>query len=1169
MKIRPKNIEIIKAQTGVKFTPTNANGANWRQQVFNNYRQHLLDQLLKYGDVDDYGLWLNDMQSRHARLYKAANESGDWQTKAYSSEDVGKYQHDYKGDQRFGTYSPKDDYKTDFNWLGIVKAQEQNRYDTSGPRRTSGDYGNHDYKVDNLYSAITDDRRLLGRKEDWNQDSEEFKQWQKELNDRGWETYLDTSDNYYKLRRLPQSFKNNSSTNNSNPNNPNPNDSNPNDSEDSGTQVPTGHKEYGFDWNKVKEAATGILNNPNLYATGRLIGQLINNGRIYDAALKGIRPDLKQTYYTHRQVVGDEATKQAYYRRAAQGQTKAAQPFTSDADRQMAYQYEAKRIGDELRAQGDLADNQEIRRTSDESNQHQWANTQRATEVANANIAALNQANSLKQNLLAQKYASNWASIDNYLKGIEYRKRQQLAEQDAIKDQMFALDHSGYQYTPEYQAAYKKLDDVLEKHKKSDGSYDKTHPDVIKARAEFDKYLKEVQRQQLQDLLDYKNSKMSISWGKSGVKITRKKKDDLLYKSAKDTVDHFRKMSKISSDAQNRKKPKIERLAPHPKGSTRKYQQGGVAPFGVYTPVALGGETTTSSQASTSSTGKSSKSDSGKDTLDLIKTLFSKVTDKALPIDANLIYSSMNNLLSKYEMFGQELSTSDIASMYLSSMQQIVGLQHSKEVHEKAKTLATQNDALNEFAVTAAGNYILQNTDTGKLIESKSLEKEGYTPITNQHLLYLREYSPDLALSKGDYWVENIINNGMGINKIGAQIKALAGNIGSSEAKLEGFSKVESDKIKSGLRELAEAPAGDYKITELNKNSNAQIQAAFKYIQNMLSPSQKAILEAHGGVKENIAYFLSSQVDDVHHVEFDPLTGKAAKDSNGNGKDSDIKSNPLMQMIQKEGGVPRTWELVTRGSNLKLSVNGTAYSSIPKVSEDTSIDKMLSESGFSGVLDSKQGITFGDQNIKPENLKDVMYSNTGGMIVTLPCKIVNGHKEINLGVYETYQQAVDEIESKGIPRNSSEYYAALGEALKSKGLSNLLDSNGYPDKSKFGQFLVVEAYTTSKVGINEKSQYVEKVKNPDKQLEERLIRALSTNDKRNDYSLDVDYWLYGDDVYRGTVFIPLTNNLNAAINAWGDQIKASESRDLETKYQNFNKAASVKSSNSNVLYETK
>jgi hypothetical protein len=34
----------------------------------------------------------------------------------------------------------------------------------------------------------------------------------------------------------------------------------------------------------------------------------------------------------------------------------------------MAYQFEAKRVGDELKAKGDLADNAEIRRTSEESN---------------------------------------------------------------------------------------------------------------------------------------------------------------------------------------------------------------------------------------------------------------------------------------------------------------------------------------------------------------------------------------------------------------------------------------------------------------------------------------------------------------------------------------------------------------------------------------------------------------------------------------------------------------------------------------------------------------------------------------------------------------------------------------------------------------------------------
>jgi len=40
-----------------------------------------------------------------------------------------------------------------------------------------------------------------------------------------------------------------------------------------------------------------------------------------------------------------------------------------------------------------------------------------------------------------------------------------------------------------------------------------------------------------------------ITLAASGTKITRKRKDDLLYKSARDVVEHFRKMSKMSDDS--------------------------------------------------------------------------------------------------------------------------------------------------------------------------------------------------------------------------------------------------------------------------------------------------------------------------------------------------------------------------------------------------------------------------------------------------------------------------------------------------------------------------------------------------------------------------------------------------------------------------------------------
>jgi hypothetical protein len=95
---------------------------------------------------------------------------------------------------------------------------------------------------------------------------------------------------------------------------------------------------------------------------------------------------------------------------------------------------EAKRIGDEMRAQGDLADNAEIRRTSDESNQHQWSNTERRTQVANANLAELIKTNKLRHDLIAGWKAANWTSIDNALKKYEYEAEARNKEARALND---------------------------------------------------------------------------------------------------------------------------------------------------------------------------------------------------------------------------------------------------------------------------------------------------------------------------------------------------------------------------------------------------------------------------------------------------------------------------------------------------------------------------------------------------------------------------------------------------------------------------------------------------------------------------------------------------------------------------------------------------------------
>jgi hypothetical protein len=64
-------------------------------------------------------------------------------------------------------------------------------------------------------------------------------------------------------------------------------------------------------------------------------------------------------------------------------------------------------------------------------------------------------------------------------------------------------------------------------------------------------------------------------------------------------------------------------------------------------------------------------------------------------------------------------------------------------------------------------------------------------------------------------------------------------------------------------------------------------------------------------------------------------------------------------MMREIGGRPINYSIITRDSTTKMSVNGTAYSALPKVKEDMSIDKMLNISEFDGIA-IKDGITFGD-----------------------------------------------------------------------------------------------------------------------------------------------------------------------------------------------------------------
>lgn len=1143
MNIRPKQY-IIKAKSGVRFS--NGTGADWLNQVFANYRQHILEELKKRGTLsDEYGNWLNNMQSAHSDIYhRAGGKSNTWQNQAYEDNAVGDYQLRYKGglnnDGTIKQYDFNDTY--DFNQGISPNFNTRYRID-SPPTRYSGDNSGKKFLVDNLYSAITDDRRLLGRKGDW--DEQSLNQFNSELKDSGWKMALKDDGYYYLERLLPDTVVTGKT-----PNNPPLHDymMKPNNDVVSKFNLAKRENEIAAQERADEEAKRNAFREkliagfrniaPDALDAARLIGTLHTNNRVFDEMLKGIRPSLQQSYHTYRQVVGDEATKQTYYRRAAQGQTKAAQPFTSDADRQVAYMMEHKRVGDELRAQGDLADNQRIRETSELASQHADANRERDTTVANNNLLEINKANAAKQQLKAQKLLADWTNTDQYLLGAQSKLLQKNNERKLYDRQLAQITmQQDLLNDTILQDLQSDRDKALEAY-----SNDKNNPTLKKA---FEDANKKYQNYMLQKKKNWNEQGLYIA--KSGTKLEYKDKSDkFLYKVSKDIVDHFRRITKMTDDSRVRTLPKTVKLTPRPKA--KKMQLGGVAPFYIYRPLGLGGgESTVSTQTSTSSSSSKSssdkKSEAEKDKLDLIKELFKSVSASALPIDTSLIYKDISNTIFKAKALGEELTTDDLASMYLSSMQKLTYLKYSKDAYDKAYNQAVSNDAMDEIAVASDNSLFLQDQETGKIKKGtiSDIQKSGgkLNPLTNGQLLTARAHSPNLAFNDEIF---DVVNRGVGMNKIAAQIKNLASTLGSSEQKIEGISQVESNKIKNGLQILAGfdgTPDGYYKITQQTKDSQNNIQAALKYIYGMLPNNYKTIMKLHFGNENNsikmIGNMLVSQTNSSYQESISPLTGKASSDTNGSSSSKGGGADNSAGLAFVLGQGPREIVDFNTGTSVAiraLGIRGTIQNHSQENLGQGSTLQDVSKSQFSFL---KLGqATFGGSRLNPGAYSHIILNNSEIMGVDLPYKVdLNGNTVPDFQKCKLIEKADEIISQQNITDPDK-----INEVYQSVGLPPKYNQNGELNTQKYMRFAAIQATLDEQALQNKEAVLSDEVQlagDVERDLYEEAMKKSNKN-----YSLGNGMWLTGwgkDELYKGTIFIPYDEDVAFAAVSSGRPMK--------------------------------
>ena len=614
-----------------------------------------------------------------------------------------------------------------------------------------------------------------------------------------------------------------------------------------------------------------------------------------------------------------------------------------------------------------------------------------------------------------------------------------------------------------------------------------------------------------------------------------------------------------------------------------KFQQGGstIPPLVSYEPVMVTDDGT-SEIDTTRESPKESSDLTDKDLLKMLKDL------DGLPNDMQALTKALQNFYidQQYSPFP---NTTNIASRYLQALQMMRTANFNRKQYDEAFNIVSSNGGINELAINEKGQLICVNKDGDfKYLKPEQLaQTTDYQPVTNSELLRLRAYNPELA---GDNRILGVVANGIGINSVIKYIKDSISNLGTTDTSQQGYISTQQGQIITGIQTLTNAiqtasqngikfdgttqDLYQYKI--INKTQKEQADAALKYIYTTLPENAKTLLKTRtdSGTDQDaqklIATIISSQIDYTNQYDIELKAGKtaqkASKDTSGT-KDSTEQETSFLSNIQQSIGGSTQGMTIDTGTGIQMRVEGSYYPQVTKPNgdaiTDTSMSQMLADSHLMSLIKNNKSITYGDQKITPEQLKNITYNNTGVLRANLPIK---PDGTVNLDLLVQYQQAEAEMNATNDPQKR-------GEILKKYGLSDLLKSNGTPDENKFGAFIVAEGYTTERNGIK-KSDFVKYIKDPSDEQIDLIKRSLTTGTGKDKQTPEIDTFSYFnpldyifgvDDIFKAAVYIPISSNQLTAITGANQHIDYDEAMNLEQKYQSFEKNINQRPTSADIL----
>lgn len=585
-----------------------------------------------------------------------------------------------------------------------------------------------------------------------------------------------------------------------------------------------------------------------------------------------------------------------------------------------------------------------------------------------------------------------------------------------------------------------------------------------------------------------------------------------------------------------------------------KYQQGGPSIFAQYSPFAATQTTQPDVAATEDATTKSSKSDDGLKEKDLMN-LLGKID--GLPADMNGVIKNVSKLIKAGSLTGDP---GDLTTIYLKALQQVKTASFYKKQFDNAYKAVGQNKGTNEYAITDSGKVVVMGQD-GK-ISTKSLEElkdnDGtFSPITNAQLLNLRANDQRYAY---DQTLLEVVENGIGMEKVSQLIKGAMGSIGSSSTTAEGYTQKEQDQITKGIeflqsQNVSEALQsgmslnGIYKNSMFDKNSSNQAKHALSYIWGILPENAKTLLKIKtDGTKEGacnlIAQHIAGIVSDDQKFTANRILDENGEKPGSKTKESEDKSkeNLLTDIIKGKSGAQGTFTLKDEDGRTfimnGIQVPNLSVNPSKPLNEGTLKELMVDGHMYSAYKSGDYAITFGNQELTDVDMENITFVNDGKAIRTILPVIRNTQGKLvpDLEFMKNHQDIIDIINSKQGNFNDPSVKSAMMEA------GIISPVTGQPDMTRFQSFLCVNGMGTSR-NIKD-NEFATEIKGDS--LEQRTQQFLNgiykqkkeNSDKKFDFNFDsynalnpFDWFDNYDKLYEGTIFIPLTENANQTLYA--------------------------------------